>query len=95
MIVHVFNSSVVSGPETLVIPALPKLGEPVAVIFLAETRCGDKSSGPPAYTRGFGLEAIEIVVRSGASSPAWCTPMRSRLRLTSRRLHADGGPADR
>jgi glycosyltransferase involved in cell wall biosynthesis len=64
MIIHVFNSSIVSGPETLVIPALPLLGEEVVVIFLSEIRCGDKSDLPPAYSRSFGLKTIEISVKS-------------------------------
>ncbi len=64
MIVHVFNSSVVSGPETLVIPALASLSEKKAVIFLTETRCAEKSLGPPAYSRSFGIQTIEIPVRS-------------------------------
>ena len=64
MIVHVFNASVVSGPETLVIPALPALGEPSTVVFLSETRCGDFSQEPPAYARSFGLRVEEVTVRS-------------------------------
>jgi glycosyltransferase involved in cell wall biosynthesis len=64
MIVHVFNSSVVSGPETLAIPVLPTLGEPVAVVFLSETRVGERARSAPAYSKSFGIETHEITVRS-------------------------------
>lgn len=64
MILHVFNSSLVSGPETLVIPSLPKLPERAEVAFLSETRCGERSSQPPAYARSFGVTSHELRVRS-------------------------------
>lgn len=64
MIVHVFNSSIVSGPETLVIPALPKLGQPVQVIILTEARKGEEGRAPVEYARQFGLTVHEIIVRS-------------------------------
>ncbi|HTL12683.1 MAG TPA: glycosyltransferase, partial [Bdellovibrionota bacterium] len=64
MIVHVFNSSIVSGPETLVIPALKALGEPVTVVFLYETRRGDACDGPVKYAEALGLPTRVVKVHS-------------------------------
>ena len=88
MIVHVFNSSVVSGPETLVIPALGQFGEKATVIFLSETRKGDKSSGPPAYARSFGLDAIEITVRKRWDRAALAELSAALERLAPSVVHA-------
>lgn len=64
MILHVFNSSVVSGPETLAIPALKHLGEKVAIVFLKETRLGAKCDAPVQYAADLGHETHSIDVRS-------------------------------
>ena len=63
MIVHVFNSSVVSGPETLVIPALKQLGGPVTIVFLTENRLGARCQAPIDYAKSFGHRVIEVPVR--------------------------------
>ena len=63
MITHLFNSSVVSGPETLVFPALKNLGEPVNIIFLSETRLANESKAPIAYAKSLGHEVFSIPVR--------------------------------
>jgi glycosyltransferase involved in cell wall biosynthesis len=70
MIIHVFNSSVVSGPETLVIPALRRLSGPVQVAFLSETRRGADAQKPLAYARELGLDCFEVTVRSRIDSRA-------------------------
>ena len=70
MIIHVFNSSVVSGPETLVLPALRDLGMPVQIAFLTETRQGRDPEKPMAYARALGLECFEVKVRSRVDSRA-------------------------
>lgn len=88
MIVHVFNSSVVSGPETLVIPALPRLQEKSVVLFLSETRCGDRSAGPPAYARSHGLETLEIPVRSRWDRRAIAELSETLGKLSPRIVHA-------
>ena len=88
MIVHVFNSTVVSGPETLVIPALPRIGEKAAVVFLRESRCGDRALGLPAYARSFGLETIEIVVRSRLDPKAVSELRKVLTKLSPRIVHA-------
>ncbi len=62
-VVHVFNSSIVSGPETLALPALAVWDRPVRIIFLSESRKEGDSRGPVEYSRGLGLETISITVR--------------------------------
>jgi glycosyltransferase involved in cell wall biosynthesis len=88
MIVHVFNSSIVSGPETLVIPSLSLLEEKVVVIFLSETRLGEKSDRPPAYSRSFGLETLEITVRSRWDRKAVAELGSLLKKLSPRIVHA-------
>ncbi len=63
-IVHVFNSSVVSGPETLVLPAINELGEPAAVLFLKEVRKLAAAQDPIEYAKNLQLKFFEILVRS-------------------------------
>ena len=66
MIVHLFNSSLVSGPETLVIPALPtlskELGEEFHVWNLAEIRRNESAKAPLKYAQSFGLKTVEIEI---------------------------------
>jgi glycosyltransferase involved in cell wall biosynthesis len=64
---HVFNSGSVSGPETLVLPALRELGEraglrPV-VVFLTESRLGDAGREPVRYAQGLGLDVRVVEVK--------------------------------
>jgi glycosyltransferase involved in cell wall biosynthesis len=89
MIVHVFNSSLVSGPETLVIPALSRYkDERVVIIFLSEERLGRRSDAPPAYARSFGLEVIEIKVRSRWDKLAEGELKATLISLSPRIVHA-------
>jgi glycosyltransferase involved in cell wall biosynthesis len=88
VIVQVFNSSVVSGPEALVIPALPSLGEKAAVVFLSESRKGNFSKEPPAYAASFGLEVHEIRVRSRWDRQAIRELSELLSRLGPRIVHA-------
>ncbi len=62
-VVHIFNSSRVSGPETLALPALGQLGVPVAVIFLSEERCGVAGRRAIVYAGQLGLQVHEVKVR--------------------------------
>jgi hypothetical protein len=58
MIVHLFNSSLVSGPETLVIPSLPHLSsawQGTEVWNLEETRLAEAARLPLEYAKTFGL----------------------------------------
>jgi glycosyltransferase involved in cell wall biosynthesis len=67
MIIHLFNSSLVSGPETLVIPALPfvakEMGE-IEVANLSEIRTGAAAQAPLDFARSFGLSCFSVEVRS-------------------------------
>ena len=62
MIVHVFNSTLVSGPETLVLPALSQIKGRVAVIFLSETRKLNEAQKPIQYARSLGLSTVSVPV---------------------------------
>lgn len=65
MIVHLFNSSVVSGPETLVLPALAHSGWPVEIWFLRESRLALTTERDPlAYAAKLGLKTREIIIHS-------------------------------
>ncbi len=70
MLVHVFNSGVISGPETLVLPALPLFREESAAVFLVETRLGEKGRLPFEHAKKLGLrvEAVEIGARIDVSA---------------------------
>ena len=54
MIIHLFNSGSVSGPERLVLPALQGLDD-VTVVFLVEERLGAKRLAPVRYAESLGL----------------------------------------
>ena len=62
MIHHVFNSSLVSGPETLVIPNLKGFPHPITVVLLQETRLTDGSGRVADYVRSYGFKVQEIPV---------------------------------
>ena len=70
MIVHVFNSTLVSGPETLVIPSLPLLEKPATVVLLAESRRADESKKVEDYVRRIGVPLRVITVRGRVDSAA-------------------------
>jgi glycosyltransferase involved in cell wall biosynthesis len=75
MIVHLFNSSVVSGPEMLVLPALRNLEEPVTVIFLTERRLEKACKLPIRYAQGLGHTVLSVSVRG-----RWDTRAMAELR---------------
>lgn len=67
MLVQIFNSTIVSGPETLVIPALPLVqssGQPVTVVLLCESRRETESRRVIDYAKSFGLNVRDIWIRS-------------------------------
>lgn len=65
MILHVFNSSLVSGPETLVLPALARSGLPVRIVLLREKRVeAAKVASVERYLEQLGLSFTTIDVRS-------------------------------
>lgn len=65
MILHVFNSSSVSGPERLVLPALRELSRTTAVevVFLHETRKHQAAKEVEDYAAQLGLTIHQVVVR--------------------------------
>jgi glycosyltransferase involved in cell wall biosynthesis len=67
MIVHLFNSSSISGPEKLVLPALAASGGRFAAVNLREERIGKPGDPDPMedYCRAVGLpyEAISVAGR--------------------------------
>lgn len=83
-IVHIFNSSVVSGPERLVLPALAHMELPVSVIFLAEARAPHGAEQPIAFAKSLGLRVEGILVRSRLD-------FRSILELRKRLIDSGAG----
>ncbi len=88
MITHVFNSSIVSGPEMLVIPALKKIGEPVTIIFLTETRLPTESERPIEYAKKYGHEVYSVPVRGRWDKEAFIELRRVLDQIGSRVIHA-------
>ncbi len=88
MLIHVFNSAVVSGPEVLAIPALKNLSEPVELVFLAETRLGDRHLGPVNYAKSFGYSTHVIEVRSRWDKQAFRDLNQLFRRLKPTVIHA-------
>ena len=65
MIYHVFNSSLISGPETLVMPAIANLNPNVMIILLREERIArDKQSHVEIYMKDLGLQFQVVDVSS-------------------------------
>ena len=70
MIANIFNSTLVSGPETLVLPALSKLNTPITIIFLSETRRALEAQNPIEYAKSLGLQTLSIPVTSRYDRPS-------------------------
>ncbi len=88
MVVQVFNSGIVSGPETLVMPALALFREPQKVVFLVETRRGRAGLDPVEYARGLGADVHTVEVRGRVDFGA-IRRLRALLnRLAPRVVHA-------
>ena len=65
MIYHIFNSSLISGPETLAMPALVEIKERAQIIWLREDRISDEKQKHVAnYMESLGLKYHTIAVRS-------------------------------
>ncbi len=64
MIVQVLNSGIVSGPETLVLPAMPLFKEPSVAVFLVENRWGKAGLVAFEYACKLGVRAEKVVVNS-------------------------------
>ncbi len=65
MLVHLFNSSSVSGPERLVLPALANVSTPCAIVNLREVRLHGLLDNDPLedYARSFNLPYYAVNVR--------------------------------
>jgi len=65
MIYHIFNSSLISGPETLAMPALAEIKTQAQIIWLREERISDeKQKHVASYMESLGLTYHTITVRS-------------------------------
>jgi glycosyltransferase involved in cell wall biosynthesis len=90
MIIHLFNSSSVSGPEQLVLPALAATPESFIVVNLLETRNNQHPGSSPLeeFCRSLGLRFEPIVVQ-GRWDRAAVAALRSLLeRLSPDLVHA-------
>jgi hypothetical protein len=66
-VLHVFNSTIVSGPETLVMPellALKDQGIDAEVVILTESRRARESQNVVDYARGLGIKTHAVAVHS-------------------------------
>ena len=88
MITHIFNSSIVSGPEMLVIPALQKLGEAVSIIFLTETRLPTESTRPIEYAMKFGYDVYSVPVNGRWDKTAFLELRNVLDKISPRIIHA-------
>jgi glycosyltransferase involved in cell wall biosynthesis len=88
MITHVFNSSIVSGPEMLVIPALLKLGSPVSLVFLTENRLMEASKGPVEYARKMGHTVYTVPVNGRYDKKAFAELRRVLDEIAPALVHA-------
>lgn len=94
-LVHLFNSSSVSGPERLVLPALRAAGWPCAVVNLVEERLPGPPDGDPlsAYARRLGVDCGAVRVRRRWDGAA-VTELRGLLdRLAPALVHAHDAKA--
>ncbi len=65
MIYHIFNSSLISGPETLAMPALAAIKDKAQIIWLREARISDeKQKHVASYMKSYGLTYHTIKVAS-------------------------------
>jgi glycosyltransferase involved in cell wall biosynthesis len=88
VITHIFHSTVVSGPETLALPALRRLGEPVTVVFLDEQRVEGGASGPVAYARSLGHDVYTVPVEGRWDRKAFGALAECLTRLGTTIAHA-------
>lgn len=88
MIAQIFNSSLISGPETLVLPNLSHLRRPSCVIWLREERkADDKNDSARKYFQSF-AEVHEIPVRSRSDSSAAKSLRETLIRIGATVAHA-------
>ena len=88
MITHIFHSTVVSGPETLALPALRKLGQPVSIVFLDEKRVPGGADAPVAYARSLGHDVHTVPVQGRWDRSAFGALAETLARLGTTLAHA-------
>ena len=88
MITHIFNSSIVSGPETLVIPALNHLEKEVTLVFLVETRLWEQSQKPIEYAKSLNHKVYTVPVRSRWDAKAFLELRNVLDEIRPRIVHA-------
>jgi glycosyltransferase involved in cell wall biosynthesis len=62
-IIHVFNSSLVSGPETLILPNTTSLVDRLVICLLQETRVATGADSVLKYAESLGHRVFQIAVR--------------------------------
>ena len=93
MIHHVFNSSLVSGPETLVLPNLQGFATPCTIVLLQETRLPEGSAKVADYARSLGFSVHEILVNSRFDFRAISELSEYWKKTRPRLIHAHGPKA--
>ncbi|MBS1986269.1 MAG: glycosyltransferase [Bdellovibrionales bacterium] len=89
-LVHVFNSGLVSGPETLVLPQLRPWKDVTDIVFLSETRLGDRARVAPAYADMIGLRVHEVSVAGRRDGTAVKQLAQLLDRLAPTHVHSHG-----
>ena len=93
MIHHVFNSTLVSGPETLVLPNLQGLAEPCEIVLLQENRRAEGSTTVADYARSLGFAVHEIAVRGRVDMQAMLKLRKLWHKRKPRLVHPHGPKA--
>ena len=92
-ILHVFNSTLVSGPETLVLPNLAGSGLDIRVVLLQETRNSVGAQTVASYATNLGFEVHEIPTRGRMDVFACFTLSRLLGQLAPSIIHTHGPKA--
>jgi glycosyltransferase involved in cell wall biosynthesis len=89
MIAEIFNSSLISGPETLVLPNLNLLKEPFCIIWLREERVdADKNNKAFEYFKKFAVvHVISVTARHDIVAAAKLREKLLELKITIAHAH--------
>lgn len=93
MIHHVFNSTLVSGPETLVLPNLQGFEQPIEIVLLQEGRRAEGATTVANYARGLGFTVHEISVRGRVDMQAMFALRKLWQKSNPRLVHTHGPKA--
>ncbi len=78
-VIHIFNASIVSGPETLVLPSLPRMKVAADALFLSELRRAEGARGAREFAQSLGITTHEVHVNSRIDLSA-IAELRRKLR---------------